>query len=267
MPESRPVLADSVTRLGDSAVGRVIVTGSHGGVYAAYLARRAHCRAAIFNDAGVGLDDAGIGGLKWLEVQGMAAAAVDFASADIGNAAQMFTKGRLSHVNATARKLGLMPGMSCEAAAVMLSAADMPQGPCPDIREGRKVLMPPGAACRLILVDSAGLIRPEDSGQVIVTGSHGALFGGDAANALKVDAMLALFNDAGGGGGTTRLPVLDARGIAAVTVAAMSARIGDARSTYQDGIISATNATARRFGAKIGLPARHLIRTALAVPD
>lgn len=266
MPEAAPILADSVTRLEASARGAVVVTGSHGGVYAAYLACKSGCRAAIFNDAGVGLDDAGIGGLTWLEPQGMAAAAVDSASADIGNAAQMFTRGRLSRVNRVAQRLGLVPGMPCEAAALMLSTADMPKGTCPDIREGREVLTPPGAARRLVLIDSAGLVEPGDAAQVIVTGSHGALFGGEAANALKVDAMLALFNDAGGGVGTTRLPVLDARGIAAVTVAAMSARIGEARSTWQDGIISAFNSTAGRLGAKIGLPARQLIQTALAAP-
>jgi hypothetical protein len=48
-------------------------------------------------------------------------------------------------------------------------------------------------------------------------------------------------NDAGGGideAGFSRLPALNVRGIAGTTAAAVSARIGDARSTLFDGIIS-----------------------------
>ena len=175
----------------------------------------------------------------------------------------MLDRGRISHANTTARKLGLTAGMACAQAAALLAAAEQPRGPVPEISEGREVLAPEGAVRRLVLVDSAGLVEPGDAGQVIVTGSHGALFGGDPANALKADALLALFNDAGGGIGTSRLPALQARGIAAATVAATSARIGDARSTWQDGTISALNDRAAALGAVIGMPARALIASAL----
>jgi hypothetical protein len=84
-------------------------------------------------------------------------------------------------------------------------------------------------------------------------------------NALRVDAALALFNDAGGGKGTTRLSALGARGIAAATVAAASARIGDAQSTWADGVISACNETAAALGAKPGDRARNLILRVLEV--
>ena len=89
-----PILADSITRLGPEAAEAVVVTGSHGGVYAAWLARKAGCRAVIFNDAGVGRDEAGIGGLAWLDAHGMAAAAIDHRSADIGAA---MVDGRRRH--------------------------------------------------------------------------------------------------------------------------------------------------------------------------
>ncbi|WP_322867472.1 hypothetical protein U5922_015535 [Aquicoccus sp. G2-2] len=267
MPEESLVLADSVTRLdNNTAAGKVVVTGSHGGIYAAYLARQSLCRAAIFNDAGVGLDRAGIGGLAWLALQGMAAAAIDHASANIGDAAQMLAHGQVSHVNTVAQSLGVLPGMSCAAAADVMITADAPTKPCPEIREGREILRPQGAVRDLILVDSAGLVRPDDAGQVIATGSHGALFGGNPANALKTEAFLALFNDAGGGAGTSRLPALDQRGIAAVTVAAASARIGDARSTWEDGLISAINTAAQRLGAQVGTPARELVYKAIKAP-
>lgn len=261
LPE--PVLADSVTKLGPDAAGAVLVTGSHGGIYAACLARLAACRAAIFNDAGVGLDRAGIGGLDWLEAHAMAAAAIDHRSADVGNAAQMLERGTVSHANGRASALGVLQGMACAEAARLLARAEIPQGPVETIAESRREIEPEGVRRRLVLVDSAALVEPSDAGQVVVTGSHGALFGGDPKNALKADAALALFNDAGGGAGTTRLPALQARGVAAATVAAATARIGDAYSTWQDGVISACNETAAALGAKPGMAARALVARAL----
>ncbi len=86
--------------------------------------------------------------------------------------------------------------------------------------------------------------------------------GGRPETALKYDALAALYNDAGIGideAGVTRLPALDARGIAAATVAAESARIGDARSTYEDGIVSRVNARAAALGIAPGIPARELV--------
>ena len=80
----------------------------------------------------------------------------------------------------------------------------------------------------------------------------------------------ALYNDAGIGkdaAGTSRLPALDVQGIAAATVSAASARIGDARSTYEDGIISRVNTRAASFGLREGISAREFVaglRCALA---
>ncbi len=262
MPD--PLLLDSITKAGEAARRRVVVTGSHGGIYAAALALAAGCRATVFHDAGVGLDRAGIGGLGWLDGHGMAAAAVDHRSAAIGQAAEMLAGGLLSYTNAAATACGVLPGMTCAEAARRLVAAPEPSAAPPLPAESRVVMTPAGSCRRLVLVDSAALVHPDDAGQVVVTGSHGALFGADPAHALKADAALALFNDAGGGPGTGRLPVLAARGIAAATVAAGTARIGEAHSTWQDGVISACNAPAAALGAHPGMPAADLVRRALA---
>ncbi len=262
MPDPLPL--DSITKAGADARGRVVVTGSHGGTYAAALALSAGCRAAIFHDAGVGLDGAGVGGLFWLEGFGMAAAAVDHRSAAIGQAGEMLARGMISHANALALDCGVLPGMGCAEAAARLAAAPAPAAAPPPPAECRVVLTPPGARRRLVLVDSAALVRAEDAGQVVVTGSHGALFGSDPGDALKADAALALFNDAGGGPGVGRLPVLAARGVAAATVAAASARIGVARSTWEDGVISACNGPAVALGAACGMSAAALVDRALA---
>jgi hypothetical protein len=113
-------------------------------------------------------------------------------------------------------------------------------------------------------LDSASAVGPEHVGTIVVTGSHGGLLGGRPETALKYDALAALYNDAGIGideAGVTRLPALDLRGIAAATVAAASARIGDARSTYEDGILSRVNAHAAELGIVPGISARAFVET------
>jgi hypothetical protein len=111
-------------------------------------------------------------------------------------------------------------------------------------------------------LDSASLVGAEHAGAVVVTGSHGGLLGGRLDTALKADALAALFNDAGIGideAGLTRLPALDSRGIPAGTVAAASARIGDARSTYEDGILTRVNQRADALGLAPGMTAREFV--------
>ncbi len=66
-------------------------------------------------------------------------------------------------------------------------------------------------------------------------------------------------NDAGMGRdrtGVEGLSILDDHGIAAASVAAMSARIGSGLSTYQDGVISACNSVAQQKGVRIGMLAK-----------
>jgi hypothetical protein len=105
---------------------------------------------------------------------------------------------------------------------------------------------------------------------IVVTGSHGGLLGNRPETALKYDVLGALYNDAGIGkdeAGISRLPALDARGIAAATVSAASARIGDAHSTYEDGVISRVNARAAALGLRESISAREFVavlRRALA---
>jgi len=261
MPQLPPILtADSITRIGPEAAGAVVVNGSHGGVYAAYLAGKLRVAAAIFNDAGVGRDQAGIAGLDYLEGFGIPAAAIGHSTARIGDGPVMMARGLLTHANASARALGCRPGMACRhAAALLQQRAPSGREPPPE-REGAFVLVADAPAA--FALDSASLVGSEHIGAVVVTGSHGGLLGGRPDTALKYDAFAALFNDAGIGideAGVTRLPALDARGIAAGTVAAASARIGDARSTYADGILSRVNARAGAFGLAPGMGAREFV--------
>jgi hypothetical protein len=257
MSQGQIALADTATKLGPAAEGAVIVTGSHGGRYAAYLTLKAHPRAVIHNDAGVGKDEAGIAVLAMAEALGVAAATASHASCRIGDAADMMARGVLSHVNAPARALGVAAGMACRDAAQRLLAAPPGNRDPEACGETRRVIDQPGWRRRIVLIDSASLIDPADQGQILVTASHGALVGGDAAMALRVDAFAAVFSDAGigiDGAGISRLPALDARGIAGLAVSAASARIGDAMSVYETGVVSHLNATAQRLGARAGEP-------------
>ena len=262
------VIADSITRVGADGAGAVIVNASHGGIYAAYLAAKLHAAAAIFNDAGVGRDRAGIAGLEYLEPFGIAAAAVGHETARIGDGADMMASGIITHANGLAASLGVGPGQSCRDAATALQAARQTHRAPPEALEAAFLLV--AEAPQVWALDSASLVLPEHKAAIVVTGSHGGLLGGRPETALKYDVVGALYNDAGIGkdaAGISRLPALHVRGIAAATVSAASARIGDARSTYEDGIVSGINVTAVAFGLREGIGAREFVaalRRALA---
>jgi hypothetical protein len=266
-----PILtADSITRIGAEAGNAVVVNGSHGGVYAAYLAAKLGVAAAIFNDAGVGRDHAGIAGLDYLARLGIPAGAVGHMTARIGDGADMMARGIVTHANALAVALGCRPGIACREAAEGLQRAAPVRGEPPaELESAFLLIVEPPAVWAL---DSASAVAPEHVGAIVVTGSHGGLLGGRPETALKYDALAALYNDAGIGideAGISRLPALDQRAIAAGTVAAASARIGDARSTYEDGIISRVNARAAALGAVPGIAAREfaaIVRGAAAEP-
>ena len=253
------MICDSATRFGRAYAGAVVVCGSHGGVYPGYLAARSRVRAVVFSDAGVGKDRAGLGSLGYGEQLGMAVATAAHDSARIGDAADILTRGRISHANRPAQLLGVVPAMPvADALERLADAADWRAEP-PAYVEARAVVRDEPGRPRVVCLDSVSLVGPEDVGQIVLTGSHGGLLGGEPAAALKVDALAALFNDAGIGiddAGIGRLAALDQRRIAAATVDAMSARIGEGRSTWQDGVLSRVNAAAGAKGAAAGMPAR-----------
>lgn len=245
----------------------VVIASSHGGIYAAYKAAASGARAVILNDAGVGREQAGIACLEYCEKLGMAAAVISHESARIGDATDMLRRGVISHANPIARAADCAPGMACAQATLRLKAAPLPTGKPEPYAETRFVISEEPGRPRVVCIDSASLVKAEDAGQVVVTGSHGGLIGGQREKAFNVDALLAVFNDAGLGrdaAGIGRLVPLDERGMAAVTVAHVSARIGDARSTYHDGIISHANRHALDLGAAIGMTVQDYVARVLA---
>ncbi len=254
---------DSATQLDASARGAVVVCGSHGGTYPAWLAARAGVGAAVFNDAGIGLQQAGVAGLAGLAELGIAACAVDHGSARIGDGADTLASGIVTVVNEVAARLGCEAGQSCREAAQRLAtnAAGRAAAPIPGTGETRTRLENTGHRAVWAL-DSVALSRPQDRRAILVTGSHGALLGGRPDHMLEVDVFAAIFNDAGGGkdgAGYSRLAELNGRAIAAAAVACETARIGDGRSTYETGVVSHANTAARRLGLTEGLTTREAV--------
>lgn len=255
-----PIFAvPSVTKLPPAADGAVVVGGSHGAVYAAYLSAKAGARAAIHNDAGVGRDEAGVSGLAWAQELGMAMAVALSDSARIGDGTDMLKHGVVGRANPLAEGCGVKVGQRVAEAAELLKAAPWPYRKPAPLAESRAM------AGRILCVDSISLATMRDRGKVVSSGSHGGVPAGETA--LAFGPRLVLFNDAGFGreqAGVAGLPILDRAGIPAAAVSTMSARIGDGRSTLLDGFISEMNEAAYRLGARQG---RSALAFALAVAE
>ena len=115
--------------------------------------------------------------------------------------------------------------------------------------------MPP-----LRIVDSITELCAHDAGCMAISGSHGGL--SSARYALAARPLLSVFNDAGVGkdsAGLAALDFLQAHGLAACTVSHSSARIGEAQSTLNDGIVSYQNALALALGIATGHSCQQVI--------
>src|SRR5262249_55255846 len=231
--------------------GAIVVCGSHGGIVAGLFAAAGGVAGVVFNDAAVGKDEAGIAGLRLLEQYGIAAAAVDYRSARIGDGEDTRVSGVISFVNRWAQQAGVQVGDSAADAAdrlaawrgALMSAAARPANPT----EREPDLLQDGCP-RVFALDSVSAVTWSMAGSVIVGGSHGGVVNGKA---IKPPVRAAFFNDAGGGkdgAGISRLPALDVCGIPGATVSATSARIGDGRDTFESGTISNVNASAAALG-------------------
>lgn len=262
MSDGRILVMDSVTKLAPEDHGKVLVAASHGGVYAGFLAAKGGARGVILNDAGGGMDDAGFGSLAWADAFGMPAATIDCMSARIGDGQDMMANGVISHVNASGRNAGVSVGMSAAVAAEAFLAAAMWEGAPPDLPESRFPIDVGVDAPRVFGCDSASLIKDEDAGQIIVCASHGGLLANAPGYVLKAPVLAVVLNDAGLGkddAGVARVKAADEVGIAAAAVSAASARIGDARSTWETGRLSCVNELAAKAGGEVGMSTKDFV--------
>lgn len=120
--KGRVILMDSITKVTPEDAGAIVVCASHGGSSSGEFALEVPLKAVIFNDAGVGKDNAGIAALEMLQKRGVAAATVAHTSGRIGDSLDMWQNGVLSHVNAVGVSSGLAVGAKVEATLSKLVA-------------------------------------------------------------------------------------------------------------------------------------------------
>jgi hypothetical protein len=261
----RIVVLDSLAHCDARVTARdVVVAGSFAGALALGFALERGVRGLVAHAAGIGRDAAGISGLPLADGLGVPAAAVETTSARLGDGWSVWRDGVIAHVNARATALGVDTRQPAAAAArAMLGAPPGTASPLPLVNRRPRVVAEVDGG-RVVLVDSMSFAEPENRADVLCAGSHGGRV--NVERLLSVRPRGALFNDGGGardGSGVSGLAVLDAAGVAAACVDAMSARIGDPESTYADGVVSAVNQTARRAGVVVGQPAAEAARRML----
>jgi|TARA_B100000315_G_scaffold185427_1_gene174556 hypothetical protein len=268
-PEIKIIPLDSATQLDNTAAGNVFVIGSQATAGPALWVAKAGVRAVIFHDTGVGKDEAGLSALPYLQKLGMPAACIDSQTARISDGEDMLTRGVISHFNALADELGVKVGQSCQNAASLLRTAKQFTGKPDESDEPLRHKLGAINSISIIGLDTMPLIQADDTGKIVITGSHGGLVGGSnppenplaATRGIAVKA--AIFHDAGmcpDNSSTSRLPALDLKAIPAATVSAMSARISDAVSMYETGALSIVNNTAQDLGVKVGMSAKQFCK-------
>lgn len=110
-PKGRIIVMDSITKVTPADEGAIIVSASHGGTSSGEFALEVPLKLVFFNDAGGGKDDAGIASLEMLQARGIACGTISHTSGRIGDSADMWENGEISHLNNAAIALGLKQGM------------------------------------------------------------------------------------------------------------------------------------------------------------
>ena len=124
------------------------------------------------------------------------------------------------------------------------------------IKEVHKVVKESGGY-RIIIANSATSIDENNEKDVVVDGSHFGLNVGQYALRAKIRGMIG--NDAGIGfeeAGIAGLKLLGQHSVPAAAVSCMSARIGNGTTTYEEGVISVANETAKELGITKGMSAK-----------
>ena len=272
-PDGNVVVIDSPTKISESLVP--IDAPRDVLIHAAYAATPPSIgllnrgfRGFLAVDAGIGRDEAGIGGLPLADDYSVPAASVSVFSCRMCEGSSVWRDGVISRANRAALALGVLPGQSTEAAATLMLRA------------------PPGTP--------RGLSNPQgDSDFTLLEGPDGGVFGcwsmslpkGDRHRDVfcvgtPVDTTMTvhMYNRGilprgliGSDGGFGRdqmaivgLHILQDMAIPCAAVSHDSARLGDARNIYEDGRITIANALAEARGVRPGMTAREAAALLLA---
>jgi hypothetical protein len=229
----------------------VVVGGSHGAPCATQLVLDARPRGLICHDAGIGLGDGGVAGLKLLDDYLIPGAAVSGMSARISDGLDMYRNGTISRFNRAAARLGVETGMpTSEAASLMLNGRPPFRQP-----ERRQVLVHESELGRVFALDTVKYADARIEGSVLCMGSHSARSMPKYLDDVGVALAGVITNDVGRAkddSGIAGLWTLDEVKIPAAVVSCDTARVGDAQSTYHAGVVSACNDTAAKLGVVVG---------------
>jgi hypothetical protein len=265
----RILVGDSLTSFErDTDLSDAVVLGaSFAGEPTGILPVRQGARGWIAHEAGPGKDQAGVAGLPLADRYGVPAAAIATREARLSGGDSLLL-GRVSRANETAWSYGVRPGQTGEQAAMLMLNAPIgvPNDVVGVIDESVHTVLE-GPDGNVYAVWSSSRISGDRSRDVLVVASHGAKV--MALYALRTSPRGVICNDAGFGmddSGVEGLGELEEHGIAAAAVSTDSARIGDAISTYNDGVISALNGPAATAGVQIGQSAREAASLLLKRP-
>ena len=126
---------------------------------------------------------------------------------------------------------------------------------------GEKIEVESVGAGVVVLMDSIAYADAADAGKIVVAGSHGGRSSGRFA--IEYPLAACFLNDAGVGkdnAGIASLAMLDEVGRLGMTYDSQSARIGDSRDAWANGVISHVNEEAARAGFVAGEPLADAVR-------
>ena len=119
-------IVDSITELNAGVADCIAVSavsGSHGGLSSARYALATKPLLSVFNDAGGGLNDAGLTALDYLQSHDLAACVVAHTSAGIGEARSTLATGVASSINSAASVLGVQAVWTCRQTVNFVSSS------------------------------------------------------------------------------------------------------------------------------------------------
>lgn len=221
-------------------------------------------KAVIATDAGIGLDEAGISGLKHGEQIGVPVASIAAMSAETSNGRSTLL-GEISRANAQARALGVTPGMVAYEAALRLAKAQPGKSiPTPLGIEEAPVVVETTPKGRIWATPGSTAIKEKIPNDVFCSGANSSRVMSDGA--LRMAAKGAIANDAGIARNNSAVEgvfILGERGIPAASVSTLTARLGEGLSTWTTGLISVVNPIAAQRGVKVGMSAKDAARLML----
>lgn len=274
------VLLDSLGDLKADNTTPILVCGSHcgGNRDLAKHVKNCHIQAVFLNNAGIGKNQAGIRGLTHYSAENLIACAVDNYSAEIGISNDTWQSGIISHTTPQASTAGIQIGDTVQEAVAKIASTTKShsqdqKGVNPESiskneeetnsskGELKKQSQTQIGGVNITVTDSITFLNENNSGDIVVCGSHGGLSAGHYAQKHKVKAVF--FNDAGIGkndAGVKSLASLSDAGILAGTVDCMSAEIFNGQDVLSNGIISVCNEVAQARGIKAKMSVKEALK-------